>query len=328
MSRHSMERVVGPLAAGLLVLLALLGLIGTAIRDPRPHDIPVGLVGPAQAVQPMTDTLAQKAPRVFKFTTYDTEDAARAALDRRDVDGVVIVGPTGSHIVVAGAAGDTSTTVIESVFGAALSAQGQQVPVEVVHPFASGDAHGLILFFLVLATLVSTLVVQAVLLARAANARAASWLGVNAVWAVLAGAAGVGAAAWIANSYDAAALVPMGALVALTAFAAGAFVAGFTRLLGPAGLGLSALVIILLDLISSGGPAGGTILPDVYRWMSPWMPAGQLNSALRGTLYFGGEGVAFPVLVISAWLAVGLLLVIISGFVRRPVAESAAAPAA
>src|SRR5439155_253373 len=216
MSRHSMERVVGPLAAGLLVLLALLGLIGTAIRDPRPHDIPVGLVGPAQAVQPMADALAQKAPAVFKFATYDTEDAARAALDRRDVDGVVIVGPTGSRIVVAGAAGDTSTTVIESVFGAALSAQGQQVPVEVVHPFASGDAHGLILFFLVLATLVSTLVVQ----------------------------------------------------------------------------------------------------------------AGQLNSALRGTLYFGGEGVAFPVLVISAWLAVGLLLVIISGFVRRPVAESAAARAA
>ena len=328
MARHSVERLVAPLAAGLVVLLALLGLIGTAIRDPRPHDIPVGLVGPAEALQPMTDALAQKVPGVFKFTSFDSENAARAALDRRDVDGVVIVGPTGSHIVVAGAAGDTSTTVIESVFGAALSAQGQQVPVEVVHPFASGDAHGLILFFLVLATLVSTLVVQAVLLARAANARAASWLGVNAVWAVLAGAAGVGAAAWIANSYDAAALVPMGALVALTAFAAGAFVAGFTRLLGPAGLGLSALVIILLDLISSGGPAGGTILPDVYRWMSPWMPAGQLNSALRGTLYFGGEGVAFPVLVISAWLAVGLVLVIISGFVRRPVAESAAAPAA
>jgi len=148
------------------------------------------------------------------------------------------------------------------------------------------------------------------------------------VWAVLAGAAGVGGATWIANGYDTAALIPMGALVALTAFAAGAFVTGFTRLLGPAGLGLSALVIILLDLISSGGPAGGTILPDVYRWMSPWMPAGQLNSALRGTLYFGGEGVAFPVLVISAWLAVGLVLVIISGFVRRPVAESAVAPAA
>ena len=50
MARHSVERLVGPLAAGLLVLLALLGLIGTAIRDPRPHDIPVGLVGPSGAL--------------------------------------------------------------------------------------------------------------------------------------------------------------------------------------------------------------------------------------------------------------------------------------
>src|SRR5438270_5771325 len=328
MAKHSVERLVAPLAAGLVVLLALLGLIGTAIRDPRPHDIPVGLVGPAQALQPMTDALAQKVPGVFKFTSFDSEDAARAALDRRDVDGVVIVGPSGSRIVVAGAAGDTSTTLIESVFGAALSARGQQVPVEVVHPFASGDAHGLILFFLVLATLISTLVVQAVLLARAARARVAVWLGVNAAWAVLAGAVGVGAATWIAGGYDTAALVPMGGLVALTALAAGTFVAGFARLLGAAGLGLSALVIILLDLISSGGPAGSTILPDVYRWMSPWMPAGQLNSALRGTLYFGGEGVALPVLVISAWLALGLVLVIIGGYVRRPAAEPEVAPAA
>jgi hypothetical protein len=328
MARHSVERLVAPLAAGLLVLLALLGLIGTAIRDPRPHDIPVGLVGPSQALQPMTEALAQKVPGVFKFTTYDSEDTARAALDRRDIDGVVVVGgPATSRIIVAGAAGDTATTLIEAVFGAALSAQGPQVPVEVVHPFASGDAHGLILFFLVLATLISTLVVQAAMLARAAGTRGAAWLGVTAVFGVMAGAAGVGAATWIAGGYDTAALVPMGALVALTSFAAGAFVAGSTRLLGPAGLGLSALVIILLDLISSGGPAGSAILPDVYRWMSPWMPAGQLNSALKGTLYFSGEGVAFPVLVISAWLVVGLVLIIISGFVRRPVAESAAASA-
>jgi hypothetical protein len=328
MARHSAERVVAPVAGGLLVLVALLGLIGTAIRDPRPHDIPVGLVGPSQALQPMTDALAQKVPGAFKFTTYDSEEAARAALDRRDVDGVVVVGgPTTSRIIVSGAAGDTSTTLIEAVFGAALSAQGPQVPIEVVHPFASGDAHGLILFFLVLATLISTLVVQVGLLIRAGGARAATWLGVNAVWAVLAGAVGVAAASWIAGGYDTTALLPMGLLVALTALATGAFVGGSARLLGAAGLGLAALVIVLLDLISSGGPAGSTILPDVYRWMSPWMPAGQLDSALRGTLYFGGEGVAFPVLVISAWLVLGLVLVIVSGFTRRPAAQPAVAPA-
>src|SRR5215831_17034579 len=183
MARESMEGIVAPLVAGLVVLVALLGLIGTAIRDPRPHDIPVGLVGPDQAIQPMTAALAQKAPGAFTVTTYDSEDSARAALDRRDVDGVVLVGPTGSRIVIAGAAGDTATTIITTVFGAALSAQGQPVPVETVHPYASGDAHGLILFFLILATLISTLVVQVGLLVRAGlRTSGAAWLGVTAVW--------------------------------------------------------------------------------------------------------------------------------------------------
>jgi len=135
--------------------------------------------------------------------------------------------------------------------------------------------------------------------------------------AVLAGAAGVGAATWIVNSYDTAALVPMGALVALTAFAAGAFVAGFTRLLGPAGLGLSALVIVLLDLISSGGPAGPQFLPDAYRWLSPWMPAGELFRSLSGVLYFGGYGVATPVLVLVGWLVTGLALMLLGGLTHR-----------
>ncbi len=325
MARESMEKIVPPLVGGLVVLVALLGLIGTAIRDPRPHDIPVGLVGPDQAIQPMTAALAQKAPGTFNFTTYDSEDTARAALDRRDVDGVIIVGPSGSRIVVAGAAGDTATTVITTVFSAALSAPNQPAPVEVVHPFASGDAHGLILFFLILATLISTLVVQIGLLVRAGvNASGATWIGVSAVWAVLAGSVGVASASWLANGYDTSALIAMGGLVALTSFAVGTFVAGLARLLGAPGLGLAALVVILLDLISSGGPAGSTILPDAYRWMSPWMPAGQLSSALRGTLYFGGEGVASPVLVIGAWLVVGLLLVIVSGLARRAPRPAAA----
>jgi hypothetical protein len=327
MPRKSVEALVAPLAVGLVVLVALLGLIGTAIRDPKPHDLQVGLVGPDQAVAPLTGALVAKAPGTFDFTTYASEDEARAALDRRDIDGAVILGPS-PRIIVSGAAGDTATTVITTVFSGALGAAGP-VPVEVVHPFASGDAHGLILFFLILATLISTLVVQAVLLARGAAARAAAWIGVTAVWAAIAGVVSVLTADWIADGgYDQSALVGMIGLVALTSLAAGIFIAGSARLLGTAGIGLSALVVVLLDLIGSGGPAGSQILPDVYRWMSPYMPAGQLDSALRGTLYFGGEGVAMPVVVISAWLLAGFVLFMLGAAVRRrpaPAAELAPA---
>src|SRR5438067_336559 len=64
------RQLIPPVIAGLIVMLALLGLIGTAIRDPRPHDIPVGLVGPPAAVQQVTTAFATNAPGAFAFTSY------------------------------------------------------------------------------------------------------------------------------------------------------------------------------------------------------------------------------------------------------------------
>ena len=328
MSRHAVEQLVAPLVAGLVVLVALLGLIGTAIRDPRPHDIAVGVVGPAPAADQITRALSSKAPGVFAFSTYDSEDGARAALDNRSIDGAVVLGPT-PKIIVAGAAGDAITSVITTVFGSALAGEGGPVPVEVVHPFASGDAHGLVLFFLVLAILISTLVVQILLTVSARDRGVTAWLGVTAAWALLAGVTGALAADWIAGwPFDASGIVPMVALLALASLATGAVIAGMARLLGRGGLGLAALVVILLDLISSGGPAGSQFLPDAYRWMSPWMPAGQLFSALRGALYFGGQGVGTPQLVLVGWLAAGLILITLSaGLQRRATPKPVVAPA-
>ena len=327
MSRHSVEQVVAPLVGGIVVMVTLLVLIGTAIRDPKPHDIAVGVVGPSDAAAQVTGALSAKAPGAFALTTYDSEDAARGALDNRVIDGAVVLGPS-PKIIVAGGAGDAVTTVIATVFGAALAGQGGPVPIEVVHPFAGGDAHGLILFFLVLATLISTLVVQIVLLVRAAERGVTAWLGVTAAWAVLGGVIGSVVADWIADwAYDVSALVPMAGLLALASLAAGTFMAGLTRLLGRAGIGLGALVVVLLDLVSSGGPAGSQFLPDAYRWMSPWMPAGELYSALRGALYFGGQGVATPQLVLLGWLVAGLVLITLSAGFKRRAPQPAVAPA-
>src|SRR5438874_4750082 len=106
---HKPREVLEPLAAGLLVLLALLGLIGTAIRDPRPHDIPVGLVGPASALAQVSANFGSAAPGAFKFSTYATEAEARSALDGQAVDGILVLGPSAPRLVLAGAAGDTAT---------------------------------------------------------------------------------------------------------------------------------------------------------------------------------------------------------------------------
>ena len=324
--RHAIEPVAAPIAAGLVVLVTLLGLIGTAIHDPRPHDIPVGVAGPAPAAAQITGAFNSKAAGTFKFTTYDSEEQARSGLDARDVDAVLVLGAQ-PKLIVAGAAGDAITGLTTAIFSQAFAAQGTQLAVEVTHPFASGDPHGLVLFFLVLATIVSTFVVHAILLVRGGGARLSTWLGVEGGWAVAAGLAGVGMAAWIVGGYDISGATAMAGLVALTALATGTVTAGLSRLVGPPGLGLAGLIVVLLNLISSGGPAGQEFLPDAYRALSPWMPAGQLFSAFRGALYFDGQGVAAPVLVLTGWLVVGVVLMLLAEGVRNRARTPAAMPA-
>ena len=313
--QRRLEPFLPPLVVGLLIVIVLIGLIGTAIKNPQPHDIPVGLVGPAPAVQQISSSFATASPGAFDFTTFASEDDARAAVDARTVDGVLILGSASPHLIIAGAAGDGVTGVIAAAFTNVFKAQGATLTLETVHPFASGDAHGLILFFVVVATLISTLASQAVLFATGRNLRIVARLSLIVVYGALVGMTAMGMAAWIAGGYGDGFWAAAG-LDALASIAIGAVVAGLVRLLGAPGIGLAALLMVL-SLVSSGGPVGSQLLPDFYRALAPWATAGQLYSALRGALFFDGAALATPIAVLSGWLVVGLLLMGIGELATR-----------
>ncbi len=307
--RERMETYVAPLVAGVLALTLLIGLIGPAIKSPAPHDIPVGVVnGSPQMLAALSSTGA------FDITTYDTEQAARSAIDTREVDGALVVGQP-PKLIVAGAAGDSVVGVMTAVFTQVFAQQGAQLTVETVHPFAAGDPHGLILFFVILAILVSTLIAQALLGTRR-GISFATRLAVVAAYALISAPIAMGLATWIAGDYGSGFWLAT-ALVALGSAAVGAVVAGAASLLGRPGIALSALIVVLLDLVCSGGPIGSQLLPDAYRWLAPGMPAGQLYSAMRGALYFNGEGLVEPLGVLSLWLLGGLILMVLGQLVSR-----------
>jgi hypothetical protein len=320
--RETVETFVQPLVAGLLALVTLIGLIAPAIKSPQPHDIPIGVVsnpGQSQA------QVFSSANGPFTVTTYDGESAARAAIDARDIDGALVVGPGGPRLIVAGAAGDAVTGVIVGAFTSVFQKQGQALTVETVHPFSSGDPHGLILFFVVLAILVSTLIVNALVGLRRGLGFAGR-LGLVIVYALLAAPVAMGLATWIAGDYGSGLWAATG-LVALASAAVGAVIAGMARLFGRPGVALAALVAVLLDLVCSGGPIGSQLLPDVYRWLAPGMPAGQLYSGVRGVLYFGGAAVLEPLTVLGLWLAAGVSLMAIGQLAARRAPAGAARPA-
>src|SRR5207248_11580092 len=126
---------------------------------------------------------------------------------------------------------------------------------------------------------------------------------------------GMGMARWIAGDYGSGFWVAT-ALVALGSAAVGAVVAGSARLLGAPGVVLAAIIVVLLDLVSSGGPLRTNLLPDFYRWLAPGMPVGQLYSAMRGALYCGNVGIGMPVAALGAWLAGQALLMALAELIR------------
>jgi hypothetical protein len=310
-----METYVAPVVAGLVALITLIGLIAPAIKSPAPHDIPIGLAGPPEATQQIAGAFATNAPGAFVFTTYTSEDDARAALDSRAVDGVLVVGPASPRLIIAGAAGDGVTGVITGAFTNVFKAQGQTLAVETVHPFAPGDPHGLILFFVVLAIIVSTMIAQALAGLRRGTSFAGRVL-IVILYAAFAAPVSMGLAVWIAGDYGSGFWTAT-ALIGLGSAAIGVVVAGSAALLGRVGVALAALVAVLLDLVCSGGPIGSQLLPDAYRWLAPGMPAGQLYSAIRGALYFDNAAIADQVLVLSLWLLGGLLLLGLGTIVSR-----------
>src|SRR5439155_17254180 len=113
------------------------------------------------AIRQTATAFSTNAAGAFRFTTYGREAEARAGIDARNVDGALVIGSAGPRLIVAGAASDGATGVITGAFSKVFESQGQAITIETVHPFASGDPHGLILFFVILAVLVSTLIAQA-----------------------------------------------------------------------------------------------------------------------------------------------------------------------
>ena len=307
MNRRALEESAGPVIAGLVVLVTLILILGFAVRDPRPHDVPVGVVAPPSVAQQLTNGFAQAAPGAFSFASYPSEAEARAAIDRREVVGAVLVGQGGPRLVVAAGAGEALSGGVTTAFTNAFQSQGTPLVVEAVHPMGSGDPHGIVLFFLVLSTIVGSVIAGALISVGAGNRSWAGSVAVLATFAALSGTCGALTAAWLANGYGDAIWLVM-ALAGLLSLAVAAAVAAMGRLFGPAGIGLAALVILPIGLISSGGPLGSEFLPDVYRAIAPWLPVAPAYSALRGALYFDGAGLAQPIALLAGWVLVAIAL--------------------
>ncbi|MFF2537435.1 ABC transporter permease [Streptomyces cyaneofuscatus] len=303
----------------LVVTLALWAFAWPAARI-APRDLPVGVAGAAPAADQLGRQFEQREG-AFEVHRFDDEAAAREAIEDRVVYGAVVAGPEGPHVLTATAASPVVAQLLREAVTAAAP-EGARVQVTDVVAAPPGDPRGSALGASVLplalagmgagaaVTLLGlrgiraalTLAGSAALVGLAATGVAHSWLGViTGDWWTEAG------------------------VLALTVLAISAAVAGLSALLGPRGLGLGALLMILLGNSFSGVTSAPQLLPEPVGALGQWLPPGAGGSLLRSVAFFDGSAAGGPVLTLALWSALGLAAVLVAG--RRRTSGTSGGPA-
>ncbi|GHH12085.1 ABC transporter permease [Streptomyces lanatus] len=293
-----------------LAALALWAFAWPAART-APRDLPLGVAGTATATAQLERQLEQHEG-AFEIHRYADEAAARDAIEDRTVYGAVVATPQGPQLLTASAAGPTVAQFLQQ----AMATEGAQVKTVDVVPAPESDPRGAALNASVLP----------LALAGIAAGAAVTLLGLRGVRAV---GALVGAAALTGVIAGALAHSWLGVLTgdwwteagvfALATLAVSAAVAGLAALIGTAGVGLMAGVVMLFGNPFSGAPSAPQMLPEPVGTIGQWLPPGAGTTLLRSVSFFDGAAATGPALTLTWWAALGLGAVLLGNALKaRP----------
>ncbi|RFU85698.1 ABC transporter permease [Streptomyces triticagri] len=303
----------------MIVALALWAFAWPAART-APHELPVGVAGPAAAADGAAKQLEAR-DGAFEVHRYADEAAARDAIEDRTVYGAVVVTPSGPKLLTASAAGPVVAQLLTEAVTAGAP-EGTQVQTDDVVAAPAADPRGAALGASVLPMSIAGVAAGAVVTVLGLR-------GVRAALALVATAAATGAVAaalthsWlgvVAGNWWAEA----GAF-GLAALAVSATVAGFAALAGPAGIGVGALLMVLLGNPFSGVSSAPELLPEPAGLIGQWLPPGAGGTLMRSVAFFDGAGGAGAAVTLGIWAAVGLAAVLIGARTRRSGPTSLAA---
>ncbi|MCK9928853.1 SNG1 family protein [Frankia sp. Mgl5] len=294
-------RVAG-VVAGLTILL---GVMLTAFALPaanlNPHHVGLGVVGPPSAVTAARQQLESRGD-AFDIKTYADADAARTAILERKIYGAVILDPGGVHTLVASAASVSIAATAQGVGAGIASASDVPATVTDIRPFPSDDSRG------------------AGLSAGALPLALGGWIGATVIMLVFhtpgrrmltagifAVVGGLGLTAVLQfgigtldGNYW---LTSLGAMLGIGATASA--VLGLRTLFGGAGLGIAAILLILLGNPLSGLSNAPELLPEPWGAIGQLLPPGATGALIRDLAFFDGHGSLHAVLTLTAWLVGG-----------------------
>ncbi|MEV6262574.1 DUF3533 domain-containing protein [Streptomyces sp. NPDC051784] len=311
--------VIGVLALQLLFIASYVG----ALHRPVPTDVPFGVVAPPQESGRIVSQLDGLPGGPLDPRAVSDTAEARRQIQNRDIDGALIVDPTGTTdtLLVASGGGTVLATSLTKIIKQAEAPRQRTARTVDVAPASSDDFDGLSSFYLVVGWCVGGYLCASILAisagTRPANRQRA--LIRTAVMALYSVAGGLGGAVIIGPVLGAlpGSVWALAGLGALTVFAVGMTTLALEALTGIVGIGLAVLIIVVAGNPSAGGAFPLPMLPDFWRAIGPALPPGAGTWVARSVAYFHGNAVTGPLLVLSAWAVAGTALTLLLSMRRR-----------
>jgi hypothetical protein len=299
--------LLGTLALATAFIAAYVG----ALHQPRPHDVPVGVVLGDQRAQAVLTAVRQRTDKIEPIE-YDDPAAADDALTGREVYGVLTSGPdNGLRLTVASASAPAAAELVTQVLGQA--AQQANLPIQVTDevPVESTDPRGLVPFYLAVGYVLGGYLASTALGLRVGTApvslpRAGLRIAALAVYSVVLGIVGAAVVGPLLDvwHHDIPAVAAVGALVV---FAAAMVASAVQAWLGLLGTGLVILLLVVLGNPGSGGIYAPEFLPAWLRGMHRWNVPGLATDLIKSAVYFDRRSVGWALSGLTLWTLLGLL---------------------
>ena len=307
--------LIAPVAFSLILTTLFAVNYMSSGHEPIANDMPFGVVGPIELAEAAQGDLFD-----LDITQYDDQDAATQAMDRGEIYGALITSDSSTELMVVNTISDISPLDIAGNFEKAAESAGETISVKAYAPtpLAPKDP-----FALVPATLLVVLLIggymSAALLTTSVGSASARWRGIwLAGFSVVTGLVlNLVTTFWL-DGFPEDSFWVAWPILSLIILSVALFAAVMRRVLGPAGIVVTLIVILQFGNPSSGGSNGAAYLTPFWDGIGPFLPPRNAFLLLRNTLYFDGNGIAQPLFVLLAYAIIGAAVLGFLDWYRSP----------
>lgn len=309
--------LIGAIAVTVISLVFIISYIG-ALHAPGPHSVPTGVVGGQAGTSAVSRTLDRAAPGSYDVASYPSATAARHAIIDRTIDVAAVFRPQGEQLLVATAISPSLANSTIKIFQRLAQTAGVPLTVQDVRPLPASDPDGLSKIYFMIALLAPSLTFGNMLITRISPRLHPLWhLAVIAVFAAIIAAVATALADPAIGALAGAPWALFG-IGALFAFAVAVTNAAATRWAGGIGYVAVFLLFIPVGIASSGLTLGPNMITQWYADLGKALPPGASLTAINNAIYFNGNAVTIPLVVLAAWALAGTLALVMVAILNPP----------